>query len=137
MRGFSLIETMIAMAVLAVSLLGLAQLFGVALYQNSFARYNTMAITVGQGKLEQLKGLYNADLETGNSSSDLSNGTHGPESVILQAASSSNQGDWEFLVSWTVTSPSSAEKTVTVTVAPRYQNPLQTKTLSITSHFSP
>lgn len=137
MRGFTLLETMVALVILAIALLGLAQLFGLATYQNGLARYGTMAITVAQGKLEELKGSYNQELETGNPSADLSAGSHGPDTVTLTAPSQSMQANWQFQVSWTVTDSSGNQKTIVLTVSPQFQNPLQTKTITITSHFSP
>ncbi len=56
--GFSLVELMIAVAVLAITFLGLAQLMSVGLQQNSRARSSTMLVTVAQQQLEQLRTKY-------------------------------------------------------------------------------
>ena len=53
-KGFSLIECMVAVGFLAITMLGVIQLFGVSVHQNSFARYNTMAVVVAQECLEGL-----------------------------------------------------------------------------------
>ncbi|MBI4446153.1 MAG: prepilin-type N-terminal cleavage/methylation domain-containing protein [Acidobacteria bacterium] len=134
--GFTLLETMMALLILGISLLGLAQLFGLAIYQNGYARNITMGITVARSKMEELKNLYNAELETGTPSTALTTGSHPAEVVTLQAPLDSNQANWDFLVSWTVT-VSGNQKTVTVTVEPESMNQLQSKTVTLTSYFAP
>ena len=46
---------MVAVGFLAITMLGVIQLFGVSVHQNSFARYNTMAVVVAQECLEGLQ----------------------------------------------------------------------------------
>ncbi len=140
-KGFTLVESMIAVAVLSISLVGLAQLMAVALQQSSFARYNTMAVEVAQMKLEELRTEYNNELKTNIASSNLTAGSHpsgspGYEPVILTAPTYSNIGDSQFQVSWTL-AVSGKAKTVTVTVDPQVQNELTSKSLSISTVFSP
>ena len=53
-RGFTLLEVMIAMVILAVSLLGLAGLQMVSLNSNSLASQITEATTLAQDRLERL-----------------------------------------------------------------------------------
>ena len=55
--GFSLIETMIATMLLATALVGTAQLMAVATKGNVAAKRSTFATTLGQEKMEQLRGL--------------------------------------------------------------------------------
>jgi type II secretory pathway pseudopilin PulG len=55
--GFSLVETLVATAMLAVSLVALAELFGIAAKSNATARNSSFATTLAQQKLEQLRGL--------------------------------------------------------------------------------
>lgn len=135
-KGFTLIESIIALAVLAVSLLGLAQLMAVALRQNAFARSNTMAITLAQEKLEELRTKYNTELESGTANGDLTSGTHGPNEISLTAPAGSTTGDYRFEVGWEVTI-TGKQKTIQVTVAPIEQNELTSKTISVTTVFSP
>ena len=116
-RGFSVVELLVAVAVLSVGLLGLAQLIGVALQQNDFARYNTTAIEVAQGKLEELRALYNWQVASGGSSADLSDGDHGPVTVVL-AADSQNYGSRSMSVAWTVSSPTTVRKDIVIRVTP-------------------
>ncbi len=136
-KGFTLLETLIALMILAVALLGLAHLVGIAISQNAFARYTTVAIQVAQTKLEDLKSGYNAELESGTVYPDLTPGTHGPETVTLEAPSYTRQGSRQFLVSWEVTSSAGTRKTVAITVNPQVANAMQTKTITVTSLFSP
>lgn len=107
--GFSLIECMIAVTVLAVSLMGLAQLMGVSVYHSAFARSNTMAVSVAQQKLESLRLNYTKDLLAkvttpgSGPSSDLTAGTHSPVSVTLAAPTESAMPTVTFNVCWFVT----------------------------------
>ena len=54
--GFSLIETLIATFLLAVSLSALAQLFAIAVTNNAVARHGTIAAVLAAQKIEQLRG---------------------------------------------------------------------------------
>ncbi len=137
-QGFSLIECMIALAILSITMLGVIQLFGISIRQSSFARYNTLAVVVAQEKLEQLQAEYNYEWETGAPAASLTDGPHGPETVTLQAPAGSGSGDREFEVSWDVdVSGTGLSKTVTATVAPDVANEFETKTLSMTAVFAP
>lgn len=139
-KGFTLVECMIAVAVMTITFLGLAQLMTVAIRQNAFARYNTMALEVAQMKLEELKTEHNNELDTNTTEPNLTAGSHPSSSpnyelVTLTAPTDSNMGDNQFQVSWTV-DVSGREKTVTVTVAPQVQNELTSKSLSVATVFS-
>lgn len=115
--GFSLVEMLVAVTVMGISLLGLAQLLGVAIQQNSSARYNTAAVEVARGKLEQLKAEYNRQLETGVSMADLTDGEHGPVEVALPSHSS-QYSDRSVVMKWWVSSPSATRKNIGITVWP-------------------
>lgn len=134
-RGFTLIESMIALAVMAITLLGLGQLVSTAVRQNASTRFETMGVLIVQEKLEALRGEYNRELESETGSSDLTAGSHGPETLIMEAPAGSSMGDSEFEVSWTVTIAGS-QKTVNVTVEPQVSNQLITD-LSMTTVFVP
>ncbi len=133
--GFTLIESMIALAVLAITLLGLGQLVSTAVRQNASTRSETMGVLIAQEKLEALRGEYNWELEAETGSSDLTAGSHGPETMIMEAPAGSSMGDSEFEISWTVTIAGS-QKTVNVTVEPQLSNELTTD-LSLTTIFVP
>ena len=134
-KGFSLIECMIAVGFLAITMLGVMQLFGVSVHQNSFARYNTMAVVVAQECLEGLQTEYNNEWESGVVSANLTAGTHGPQTFTLPAPSGSGSGDRVFEVTWTVNVNGPA-KTVTASVVPLLANAMESKTLNMTAVFS-
>jgi len=140
-KGFSLMEMMIAMAVMTISLMGLAQLMTVAFQQSSFARYNTMAIEVVHKKFEQLRTRYSNELETATSDSNLTAGSHpsgspGYETVTLTAPTNSAMADIQFQVSWAV-AVSGNQKTVTVTVDPMVANDRISRTSTASTIFAP
>lgn len=55
--GFSLLEVLFATTILAVAVVGLAQLFVVSTRANTSARATTFAAVLAQQKMEQLRGL--------------------------------------------------------------------------------
>ena len=59
--GFSLIEVLIAMLVVTIGLIGMAQLMAVTTVVHSDARQSSVATELGQAKLDELSGM---DLET-------------------------------------------------------------------------
>ena len=133
--GFTLIESMIALAVLAISLLGVLQLMSTAVRQNASTRFETMGALIAQEKLEALRAEFNRELEAETGSSDLTAGSHGPETMTMEAPTGSSMGDSGFEVSWTVTI-AGPQKTVNVTVEPQVSNQLTTD-LSLTTIFVP
>jgi len=79
--GFTIIETMIALAIFAIALLTIAQMQITAIKANAFAHKMTTAVILAQDKLEELKGLpYNdselADDGDKNDLSDFNNPDH-------------------------------------------------------------
>ena len=134
-KGFSLIECMVAVGFLAITMLGVIQLFGVSVHQNSFARYNTMAVVVAQECLEGLQTEYNNEWESGVVSTNLTAGTHGPITFTLPSPAGSGSGDRNFEVTWTVNINGPA-KTVTASVVPILANDMESKTMNMTAVFS-
>ncbi len=122
-KGFTLIESMLAVAVLAISVLALGQLMSVAVRQNAVTRVETMSTALAQEKLETLRAVYNKELETETASDDLTAGSHGPQLRTMEAPTESSMGDSDFQVSWTVTI-AGTRKTVDVTVEPQGSNEL-------------
>lgn len=116
-RGFTLLEMMIAVAILGISLLGLAQLLAIGIQQNSLSRYDTMAVQVARGKLEELRSTYNRQLETGIAAADMVDGGHGPETVYLPPEDT-HFGVQSLSVSWSVTSPAIYQKNIEIVVRP-------------------
>lgn len=119
--GFSLIESMLAMLFLAVSLLALGQLVGVAVNQNSMSRSTSVGISAAMGKLEELRRIYNRQLETG--------------SVTLAGGEETRNG---IRLIWTVQNgASTSERIVKVTAKPTAGEYLNSRSVDITSHFAP
>lgn len=58
-KGVTLLEVMISMLVLAVGVLGLAPLMGVAIYNNTYANDITTANAMAQKEIESLLGMAN------------------------------------------------------------------------------
>lgn len=56
-RGFSLVEVLVAMLVLSVGLISVAQLFALSTKGNTAARANTFTVMLAQQKMEQLRAL--------------------------------------------------------------------------------
>jgi len=73
-QGFSLIETMIALVLIASGVLASASLFAIAASSDSLARSMGAAAVAAQGKLESLADLYSRN----PSAEELTPGTHGP-----------------------------------------------------------
>ena len=114
--GFSILETLVAVSVLGISLLGMAQLVGLAVQQNAFARYSTAAISIARSKVEELKADYNQQLFSGTAAGSLTDGTHGPEDKVVQSGSE-HSASRSLTVSWTVAT-TGLRKDVVVSVSP-------------------
>lgn len=56
-RGFTLLEVLMALSILSVALLALAQMSAIAIRGNAVGAKLTQAITVTQDKLEEMKNL--------------------------------------------------------------------------------
>ena len=63
-RGFSLLEVLVATAVLAIGVLGVAQLFLLAIHQNERAQQNTQAANILAHRMEQLREVDFCKLQT-------------------------------------------------------------------------
>ena len=134
--GFNLLELMIALAVLAIALIGMAQLLAIAIQQNSFSRYNSVGVELARGKLEELKATYNLEMTSGQSASDMSVGSHGPEVVVLD-------GSRAFALTWNVTDLGGGQRGVSVAVRPNGVSnpeasiPTRGKTITMTGVLTP
>ena len=135
-EGIGLLDSMIALVVLSIGLLALVQLMGTALNQSAFTQNNTMAAAVAQEKIEELRTAFTRELETGSALADLTDGSHGPQTVTLSSPGHSNMGDKQFRVTWNV-DISGRQKTVTGSVEPVVENTRQGESLAFTTVFAP
>jgi type IV pilus assembly protein PilV len=94
-KGFTLVEIMVAISILAIALLGLISVTVMIIKSNTFSKSMTTATTLANDKMEQLKKTSYASLSSGTD-------TEAPIYTRI----------------WTVTqdSPSTGMKTVVVTV---------------------
>lgn len=87
-KGFTLIEVMISMVILAIGVLGLAPLMVLSIYSNTYSQDLTRATAVAQDRIEQLKddpnfavlpftettpgidGIYDRDIRVDDTSTD-------------------------------------------------------------------
>ncbi len=69
--GFTLIEAMVALFILSFALLVIAQIQIVIIRGNSFANRMTTAVTMGQDKIEELRGLPYNQIVTGQDSTGI------------------------------------------------------------------
>ncbi len=76
-EGFSLIETLIAMALMSVALASLAQLFTISMASTMAARFRTAESLLAGQKLEQLRGLAFGLDGAGTPMTDVTTGTSG------------------------------------------------------------
>lgn len=126
-----------AIVILSISLLGLAQLMLIALEKHRFSEYTTKAVQVAEGKVEELRNLYNQEVATATAATDLTAGSHGPVTLTFDAPTGTAQGTRSFVVNWEVAALGSGQKQVTVTVREPTTNVLETKTISMLAVFAP
>jgi len=75
-KGFTLIEVLITLVIMAVSLLALAALMGTTTKSNSYGSHITEAATFAQDKLEELRAIPWENIPLGTTS-DQKNGSTG------------------------------------------------------------
>lgn len=116
--GFTLIETIVAIVIITVGLLMLAHLMTVGIVLNERTEAGLKSIQLAQGKLESLKAQFNNFMNSGELPGDLSSGSHGPETVMIQTDDSDTQNYLSFDLSWDITDLSGGMKQVTLSVNP-------------------
>jgi Tfp pilus assembly protein PilV len=117
-RGFTLIETTVAMLVMMVVGLGATSLFLYAVRYNSGASQRSIAMAVAQQRLEVLRGVeYDA--------AGLAFGVHAPETAVIAPTTNSTSGGSTYQVQKQVvpfpigTSTATAtQKQITIRVVP-------------------
>jgi type IV pilus assembly protein PilV len=111
--GFTLIEVMAALSILAFGILAVASMQAASLGGTTLAGSTTEATTVAMDRMEQL-------VSRSYSHSDLNSGTHPPVT----------QG--RFIINWTVTVNQPLTNTKTVTVMAQWTEKGVTRTSSLT-----
>ncbi len=140
-KGFSLLEIIVAMTVLSVSLMGLAQLLAVALQQNDFARYDAVAMELAREKIEQLEAAYGSQVGGENRDGSLRLGTHGPEVITMSMGE--EQPARSYSLVWQVVDLGNQGRSVTLEVRPLGERSRETptanpdRTVTVTRQFSP
>lgn len=112
-EGFTLLEVMIALVILAVGLLGLAALQLTAVKGNAFSSEMTYATMLAQGQAEYLKSLpfTDASLQPGSYTNTATNTPFTPFPIISKGV--------QYTISWTVSAdnvPAINMRTIALTV---------------------
>ncbi len=113
--GFTMVEVMVALGILAFGILAVASMQTSSLRGTSTAQCVTEATTVAMDKVEDLMMLAYTD-------ADLSNGTHGPE----------YDGTNTYRIDWTVNDDLPVESTKTINVVVQWQQRGVIKTSALT-----
>lgn len=117
-KGFSLIETIVAIVIITVGLLTLAHLMTVSIMMHETTESDLKSVQLAQGKMESLKAQFNSFMASGNLPADLSAGSHGPETVVIQTDETNTQNFLSFDVNWNIADMSGGMKQVTLSVNP-------------------
>ena len=106
-KGFTLLEVMIAVAILAFGILAVASMQTSSMYGNSVANRLTEGTGWAGSKMEELLAIPETDAQ-------LSTGTHGPETVM--SGVSRYEVNWEVIDSVDSLNPLEDAKLIVVTV---------------------
>ncbi len=101
-KGFTLIEVLVSIVILALGLLSLATLASTVMHGNAFGKEMTVATTLAEERMEEVKRLGYANAETAA-------GTENYGTIT-------NYGDHRRVTSVSASTPAAGMKTVTVTV---------------------
>ena len=128
-KGFTLIEVMIALVILATGLLALMTMQIVSIRANAFSSEMTYSTILGQRQLETLKyeGFSHSDLTAGNH-------TYTPSPPSLPPLVDSKGATYS--MSWTVTDTTANMKTINLTVTwQSRQQGTEAETATITTNL--
>jgi type IV pilus assembly protein PilV len=115
-RGFTLLEVMITVVILAIGLLGLAGLQIVAIKGNSFGQQMTAASTLAQNQLETLRQSAGS-LSNGNDTVTDQNGiSYARTWTVTANAPQANMDTVNMTVSWTGPTGSGSEAMRSITI---------------------
>jgi type IV pilus assembly protein PilV len=115
-RGFTLLEVMITLVILAIGLLGLAGLQIMAIKGNSFGQQMTVASTLAQNQLEALRESAGS-LSNGNDTVTDQNGiTYTRSWVVAANQPQADMDTVDITVSWTGPTGSGSEAIRTITI---------------------
>jgi prepilin-type N-terminal cleavage/methylation domain-containing protein len=106
-KGFTLLEVMIAVAILAFGILSIASMQTSFMYGNTLANRLTEGTSWAGNKMEELLTIPDTDAQ-------LSSGTHGPE--IMMSGVSRYDINWEVIDSVDPSNPLEDAKLIIVTV---------------------
>ena len=121
-KGFSLIETIVAIVIITVGLVTLAHLMTVSIILHERTEADLKSVQIAQGKMESLKAQFSTFLSSGDLPGDLSAGSHGPETVVIQNSETDTQNLLSFDVNWNIADMSGGMKQITLSVNPvQYQ----------------
>jgi prepilin-type N-terminal cleavage/methylation domain-containing protein len=142
-RGFTLLETIVAVVILTTGLLMLAHLTVVGIDMHERTESDVKAIQLAQAKMESLKSQFSQTILGGQTPYELTEGIHGPETMMIQTTEYDTQNNLYFNVAWNITNLPRGKKQVTLSVQPmNYQGEYPTdtqsdETVSITSVLAP
>ena len=120
-RGFTLIETIVAMVIITTGLLMLAHLMVVSIVMHESTESDIKSVQLAQAKMESLKAQFSNSIETGDTPYDLVAGSHGPEPMYIQSNDYQvyeSQNYLYFDVSWTIADLAGGQKQITLSVSP-------------------
>ena len=122
-KGFTIIEVMIAVAILAIGILGIASVQGSAIRSNNLSDNITCALTLAEDKMEELLGLdYNnpelQDVITGNNTdlSEIEEGLIDNQEINIDETGRVNAGHFRRIWNIADDKPIPNNKTITVIV---------------------
>jgi Tfp pilus assembly protein PilV len=111
-RGFSLLETTLALLVMMIVMLGVASVFAFAVYNNSNGADRAQTLAVAQQTLESLRNEPFSETAVGP------NLTAGPHALTVYRGQTSTTGR-RYNINWTVVDNASQTlKTITLSVTP-------------------
>lgn len=122
-KGFSLLEVLIAISIMAIGLLALCQMQIKAIQGNAFSGKTTDATTLAQDTLERLMTLDYTD-------ADLTAGSHPPGSQA-QISGTQQVANVTYTISWGVTVDSPIDDTKTVDITVTWPDESRQRTLSM------